>query len=292
MIDCKEAIRMMRKTSCEVESILKIARPDLLNVFYTYSNEAIQARRILNTDLLNLNYGDSVLEVGAGILALATQLSREGFKVTAVEPVQDGFEEINFIMDQYLTLCQNEKIYFELIKSKIESYNFTKKYNYIFAFNVLEHVENPYTVVKKLSSKLEANCNMRIICPNYDFPYEPHFNRVLIRRKNKAFFGTYKSLIRREDADSITLELYKSLNFVSYKKLLLYFAKNNIYYIANKDAFYEIILRSLNDKLLANRHPKMYKFIKILVFFNLYKLVKIFPFKFSPIIDLTIINKI
>jgi 2-polyprenyl-3-methyl-5-hydroxy-6-metoxy-1,4-benzoquinol methylase len=119
LVECEEAVRMMKETSKYIEDIVKSVRPDLLNTFYTYSNEAFEARRLLNQDLSKLNYGDAILEVGAGILALATQLSREGFKVTAVEPVQDGFAEINFIMNQYIMINNDIDVNFELIRSNI-----------------------------------------------------------------------------------------------------------------------------------------------------------------------------
>ena len=64
LIGCEEAVKMMKETSEYVENILKIIRPDLLNMFNTYSNEAIQSRKILNQDLLKLNYGDAILKLG------------------------------------------------------------------------------------------------------------------------------------------------------------------------------------------------------------------------------------
>lgn len=290
LIGCEEAVKMMKETSEYVENILKIIRPDLLNMFNTYSNEAIQSRKILNQDLLKLNYGDAILEVGAGILALATQLSREGFKVTAVEPVQDGFTEINFIMNQYVMIGKDTVGSFELIRSKIESIDFINKFNYIFAVNVIEHVENPYEIVLKLYNDLKENCGMRILCPNYDFPYEPHFGRCIILRKNKAFFDTYHNLTKGKNIGSGTLELYESLNFISYKKLISFLIANNIKYETNKIIFYEIILRSLNDQILANRHVRVYSLVRVLHTFRLTKLIKLFPFRYAPVIDVKLIK--
>ncbi len=290
-IECEEAIRMMKETSNYIEGIVKSVRPDLLNTFYTYSNEALQARKLLNQDLSKLNYGDAILEVGAGILALATQLSREGFKVTAVEPIQDGFTEIDFIMNQYIILNNDIDVNFELIRSNIESVDFTKKFNYIFAVNVIEHVKNPYEMVVKLHNDLQSYSGMRILCPNYDFPYEPHFSRFIFRRKNGAFFGTYKDLTKGKNIDIGTLELYESLNFISYKKLLSYLVANNISYETNKIAFYEVTLRSLNDPMLANRHKMFYKLVLLLNTFKLIRFIKLFPFRFSPVIDIKLIKE-
>jgi len=133
---------------------------------------------------------------------------------------------------------------------------------------------------------------MRILCPNYDFPYEPHFSRFIFRRKNGAFFGTYKNLTKAENIDIGTLELYESLNFISYKKLLSYLVANNIRYETNKIVFYEIILRSLNDPMLANRHKMLYRLVILLNTFKLIKLIKLFPFRFAPVIDIKLIKEL
>jgi len=291
LVECEEAVRMMKETSKYIEDIVKSVRPDLLNTFYTYSNEAIQARKILSQDLLNLNYGDAILEVGAGILALSTQLSREGFNVTAVEPIQEGFEEIDFIMNLYITLSINDGISFKLVNSQIELCEFTEKFDYIFAFNVFEHISKPYEVVKQLKGELKQNSSLRILCPNYNFPYEPHFQRILFLRKNKAFFLPDKNYINKKDTEYDSFKLYKSLNFISYKTLLLFLIENQYIYVVNKNAFYELLIRANNDSMLASRHKAFFRIVKLFYKSRLIGIAKYFPYKLAPLIDLKIINR-
>ncbi|MEJ0009457.1 MAG: hypothetical protein WDN72_02370 [Alphaproteobacteria bacterium] len=65
--------------------------PELLPLFDTLAQEARAARDWLGQELGNLPRGASILEVGGGALLLSCQLAREGFAVTAVDPLGDGF---------------------------------------------------------------------------------------------------------------------------------------------------------------------------------------------------------
>ena len=42
--------------------------------------------------------------------------------------------------------------------------------------NVMEHVEDPALAVDRLTAMLVPGASYRFLCPNYLFPYEPHFN--------------------------------------------------------------------------------------------------------------------
>lgn len=283
-----DAIRSMVSDSQKIEQKIQLEKPNLLDLFRIYSNEAIQARRRLNSDIVNLNRGDSILEIGAGILALSFQLSREGFKVTAVEPIQQGFQGIEYIIDQYLLLGKKEGIEIDFHKTKIESYNWYNTFNYIFAVNVFEHVENPQSILTDISKKLRRNGKLRVICPNYGFPYEPHFGRFLFRRKNGAFFGSYKQLTKRSQNITESMNLFNSLNFISYKKITKHLSENNINYKVNKDALFELGVRSMNDELLAIRHKSMYRLVKLLFAIRFEYFIRLIPCRYSPIMDLTV----
>jgi 2-polyprenyl-3-methyl-5-hydroxy-6-metoxy-1,4-benzoquinol methylase len=288
--NCNDAINNMVIVSKRIEKIIQLNKPNLLDLFRIYSNEAIQARQRLNSEISNLNRGDSILEIGAGILALSLQLSCEGFKVTSVEPVQQGFQGIEYIIDQYLLFGKTEGIEIDFYKTKIESYNSNKKFDYIFAVNVFEHVESPQSILIDTCKKLRSNGKMRIICPNYGFPYEPHFGRFLFRRKNGAFFGSCKQLTKGSPNLAESVHLFNSLNFISYTKISKHLSENNLDFKVNKDAILELGARSLNDELLAVRHKSMFRIAKLLFSLRIQYLVKFMPNRYSPIIDLTVIK--
>ena len=128
----------------KVEELIVQERPELLEVFFTYQNEAVSARMLIQKSLIHLAPDAKLLEVGGGVLALAIQLAKEGFEVTSVEPIGDGFSDIFWIMERYLIIAQEEKIRFALISDPIEKCLFDTKFDFIFSINVMEHLKNPY----------------------------------------------------------------------------------------------------------------------------------------------------
>ena len=74
-----------------------------------------------------------------GILALAAQLASEGFTVTTVEPVSEGFTGIEYIMNVFSEFAQSETLKFSLIEILIEDYEYDREFDFIFSINVMEH---------------------------------------------------------------------------------------------------------------------------------------------------------
>lgn len=115
-------------------------------------------------------------------------MASEGFEVTSVEPVGSGFSDIRYLMDTFKKIAHNEKVKFDLLNLPIEECAFDRKFDFIFSINVMEHLEDPGLVFVSLASLLKPTAKYRFFCPNYDFPYEPHFRKWLFIRKNKAFY--------------------------------------------------------------------------------------------------------
>ena len=108
MISLEKALGEMNERGKFAQERILRERPDLLDLYLTYQNEALEARRLLDVSLLKLKSGAKILEIGGGILALASQLASEGFKVTSVEPVGGGFSGISFIMRTFSEITKNE----------------------------------------------------------------------------------------------------------------------------------------------------------------------------------------
>jgi 2-polyprenyl-3-methyl-5-hydroxy-6-metoxy-1,4-benzoquinol methylase len=108
--------------------------------------------------------------LGGGILALAVQLASEGFRVTTVEPIGEGFTGISFIMNIFSEIAQSENLNFSLIQSPIEDCEYDNKYDLIFSINVTEHLKDPYAVLNQMNTALKLGGKYRFFCPNYEFP--------------------------------------------------------------------------------------------------------------------------
>lgn len=279
-------LREMIRRGKLVEEKIALERPELLNLFLTYQNEAVEARRFLDTSLIGLARGAAVLEVGGGILALAIELASEGFEVTTVEPVGDGFAGIHYLMNTFAEVAQEENVKFRLIKLPIEECKFDQKFDFIFSINVMEHLRNPYLVLLNLVSILKPEAKYRYFSPNYDFPYEPHFGKWLFTRKNGAFHlqksRATSPHIPREETDGI----YKSLNFLTFRNIASFSQLNLIRIRANSNASYDLLQRINRDKVFAHRHGALTFVVKLSHLLKLYYFVKLVPVKFQPVMDI------
>jgi 2-polyprenyl-3-methyl-5-hydroxy-6-metoxy-1,4-benzoquinol methylase len=272
------------------EDLIALERPELIDLFLTYQNEAIEARKFLNESLVKLNKEADILEVGGGILALSVQLASEGFQITAVEPVGEGFTGISYIMEIFLEISRNENLRIQLIRHPIEACEFKGEFDFIFSINVLEHLKNPYLVMIQLVGILKEDGSCRIFCPNYDFPYEPHFQKWMYQRKNGAFYlplsKAKTSMIEISEWEGV----HRSLNFTTLRKLERFLLQNKIRYLVNKSALQNILMRGAFDQELKNRHKLLASGIDLLFKLRLIRVTGLLPQRFWPIIDIEIFN--
>ena len=282
------ALGEMARRGKLVERVITLEKPELLNLFLTYQKEAMASRKFLESSLIGMNTGSEILEVGGGILALSVQLASEGFKVTVIEPIGDGFTGIYFIMRLYLEIASEEQLKFSLVESPIEDCTFSQKFDLIILINVMEHLKDPYSVSFQLAQTLKHTGKFRIFCPNYDFPYEPHFSKWIFSRKNGSFY-LKAARASNPNIDLIdSIGLYKSINFVTLRKLCVFLNQSSISYEINSNAFYEILNRSMADTGLQNRHSGLYKLVLLIKKLHLLQTAKYFPKNFQPVIDMTI----
>jgi 2-polyprenyl-3-methyl-5-hydroxy-6-metoxy-1,4-benzoquinol methylase len=235
---------------------------------------------------MELKDGAKILEVGGGILALAVQLASEGFSVTTVEPVGDGFGEIPFMMDVFTQIANTESLKFNLIPAPIEDCEFDHKFDLIFSINVMEHLQNPCSVLIQLVEVLDTEGKYRFFCPNYDFPYEPHFGKWLYSRKNNAFYLQKNRARSLMIANQETLGLYQSLNFLTLRKLKKCSTQSRIRIKSNCDAFYNILERVIYDQKLSKRHGRLAFFVRVLHTLKLHYFAKLIPTNYQPIMDI------
>lgn len=167
--------------------------PEVLAIFDEYAGEARFGRALLAESLRELPRGGAILEVGAGALILSTLLAREGYAVTAVEPVGDGFSHLTKLQLVVIDYARHHGAEPNLIRAGGEALDIKDRFDYAFSVNVMEHVGDVARVLQNIYASLKQGATYRFICPNYAFPYEPHFNvptlfsrklteRVMMRR--------------------------------------------------------------------------------------------------------------
>jgi 2-polyprenyl-3-methyl-5-hydroxy-6-metoxy-1,4-benzoquinol methylase len=285
-----DAVEEMAVRGKVAKDLISQQKPELLDLFLTYQNEAIEARKFLNESLAKLNKQAEILEVGGGILALSIQLASEGFHVTTVEPVGEGFSGISYIMEIFLEISRSENLQIDLIKHPIEESELKGEFDFIFSINVLEHLRNPYSVLIQLVGNLGKNGTCRIFCPNYDFPYEPHFQKWMYQRKDGAFYLPLSKARSNMIEVSEWCGVHSSLNFITLRKLERFLTQNNILYSVNKRALQNMVYRTVTDHELKNRHKLLANTIGVLLTLRLVGLLCFLPKRSWPIIDIELSN--
>jgi hypothetical protein len=83
-----------------------------------------------------------------------------------------------------------------------------------------------------------------------------------------------------------TLGLYKSLNFLTLRKLKKCSSESQIRIASNRDAFYNILERVIYDQNLSKRHGTLAFFVKVLWTLKLHYIARLIPTNYQPIMDI------
>ena len=236
----------------------------------TWINEANFAIENIFSSINDLPKNAEVLEIGSGSGILLSYLKK-------------NFPEINFtgiepLGDDFITLKQFHKnltdIDGNLVVTSFENYSTKKKFDYIFLINVFEHLDNWKEFYSFVNDKLNENGKCLILCPNYAFPFETHFNIPIIITK-KITYKVFKSYIDNYEQKNNAHGLWNSLNFITFGKLSKFAKINNLKLIAHNDITVNLVKRLDYDAEFESRNPflgKVAKFLKAIGVLNIIKL--------------------
>ena len=274
----------------DIRSIVLNVDDALLDSFDIYAQEARFARRIFDSDLCKLPPGAAVLEVGAGMMLMSCQLVREGFDVTALEPFGEGFSHfatLQKLIKDYAAENDIEPLYLECGAEDLTARN---KFDYALSSNVMEHVGDVGKALERVYLSLKSNGEYRFICPNYAFPYEPHFNMPTLGSKKlteRLMWKRIKDDTRLPDP----VGTWKSLNWITPKMIKNTCCdkmKPGIRF--NSSIFSKYLERALNDPLFQKRRGKYLSgFLRFMSSLGAFKLVGLMPVQLLPVIDCTVI---
>ena len=197
----------LRQRVIEVDS-------DLEPLFNIHAGEARFGASVIESDLQHLSSGGKILEIGAGILLLSCHLSREGYAVTAVEPSGRGFSHLDRLRKIILDYATERGFAPTLFKVPAEDLDFDSEFDFAFSISVMEHVVDVDLVLRRVLSAIRMGGHYRFVCPNYLFPYEPHFNIPTLFSKalTERLFGKY---IRSSQSVVDPEGTWTSLNWIS-----------------------------------------------------------------------------
>ena len=270
-----------------------IKSPENFSYFDVFAKESIFARNWLETSINNLKETDEILEVGAGLMILSCQLVREGYLVTALEPISEGFSKFSTLQKVILEYARANGFSPKILECTIEQLdqNQIQKYDFAYSVNVMEHISNVEQGVVQIVEALKTGGVYRFTCPNYLFPYEPHFNIPTIFTK-KLTEKLFKKRIYESARVDEPKELWSSINWINaYQLKKIVSNMPNVRVAFNKDMLSNSIERIQSDKAFASRRSAwVVGFARFLVYFNIHRIFAIFPVEINPILDCTIIK--
>jgi SAM-dependent methyltransferase len=263
--------------------------PELLPMLEIYVGEARFGRRYIACDLLQLPSNAAVLEVGAGSMLLSCQLIREGFQVTALEPIGTGFSHFERLRELVSARAQALGCLPRILDEPVEELSETGVFDYAFSVNVMEHVHDVALSIKNITTSLKPGSVYRFTCPNYLFPYEPHFNIPTLFSKRitgKFLWNGIRNNSVIEDPEGT----WKSLNWIDTIHIIRAAAHlPDVTVTFNRHFLVSTLERIVSDEEFAFRRSKWVSLgILVLVRLRLHYLFSLFPAMIQPVIDCSV----
>ena len=276
----------LNKLIADIRQRLEREAPDLLSLFSIMSHEAQFARDWLRKDLACLPKGASILEVGGGIFLLSCQLVREGFSVTTVDPLGDGFSEFGKLREHVLAVARASGPMPKMVESPIEEYIADGIFDFAFSINVMEHLNNPKEALARVLKALKPGASYRFFCPNYLFPYEPHFNIPTFFSKQiteKLFWKKITKNKRMEDPTGV----WRSLNWITALDVRQYAKEQGWQSLEfRSETLADILERAVSDPEFSKRRAVwMVSIIRQTIGWKIHRLAKWFPVLLHPVMD-------
>jgi SAM-dependent methyltransferase len=270
----------------DVRAHCSLNAPELLSLFDIYAAEAAFGRNYISADTALLKPGARILEVGAGAFLLSCQLAREGFEITALEPTGSGFSHFAQLRQLVRDRAESLDCLPRIVDLPAEVFMEKDRYDFAFSVNVMEHVKDVPRVMASISHSLVAGANYRFTCPNYLFPYEPHFNIPTLFSKKLT-----EKVFRRRIFESKSMPdpagMWHSLNWIDVLQVRL--AARGLAGIRvtfNPSLLVGTLERVAVDQDFANRRsPVVRNVLLLLVRLRLHRLFRFVPAVFQPIMD-------
>jgi len=191
--------------------------------------------------LINSNKVNKILEVGCGTGILLKELSDlfPDKKFVGIDPHESGFHNYENLSKK----INNDSSNIIINHQNLDKINLNDKFDLIFSFNVFEHIKDQNQYLINTQNYLSDFGKNLVFCPNYDFPYEPHFFIPIIFNKKITFF-IFKNKINQHEILTGEKGLWEGLNLNGKKKIEKFLKQNNFLFKYDetiKDRFFDRI---------------------------------------------------
>ena len=264
------------------QNSVDISNPTILQIIRdfpnknTILNEANYGLKYINQYLGSLQPKSTVLEIGSGPCILISQLSYSfpAHSFTGIEPIGPGFDSFRESLNKL-----KRNFSFDLFEMGYEEFEkkTDEKFDFIFLINVFEHLPNWIDFLRFVKLRLKPNGRCVILCPNYSFPYEPHF-RVPILFNKMLTFNLFQKYIKKFESNESSFGLWASLNFVKLRQVIKETNNLDLLLTINNQITNDLINRLITDAEFAKRQKHIGKLAKIVHKTRLLSLLNKYPF--------------
>lgn len=247
----------------------------------TYEIAVAESRQTLSLlQELEFEYGDRVLEVGAGYGLASVCLAMMGFEVVSLEPGGIGFEENRLASIVFAESCG---VLLSHISESAETFDFSKieKFRLIVSNNVLEHIPDVDRALTNLNHALRTDGVMVHSCANYSFPFEPHFGIPLV-----PMFPRLTSKLLPQSI--VSSGLWQSLNFINFSQVKRNSRRNQMICRFRKGTMSKSIKRLRLDQEFSERHVAISRLIRWQFLYRFFLLMTSIPRRFATPMDFMI----
>lgn len=266
--------------------------PQLLRLFDVFAAEALFGRAWLAPHLARLPAGARVLEVGAGLMLLSSQLAREGYAVVALEPVGSGFSDFRALQTLVREHASRQGVALRVLEVPVEDLQESNQYDFAFSINVMEHLKDVERAVTNVTRALRSGASYAFTCPNYRFPYEPHFGLPIVGSKRLTGW-LFSRQIRSSTRVLDSAGLWDSLNWITVGMVDRACRRlPGVEWRYDRSSLPRTLERATRDAEFASRRAGwMLALARILVATRLHRVLAVMPASLQPMIDCTIVRK-
>jgi SAM-dependent methyltransferase len=235
----------------------------------------------------SLGRSTHLLEVGGGIGLLSLLLASTGKKVVCVEPESAGFGTHKIMREVLLSAWKGGLPDVTYLDGRLEGFpDLDRDFDSAVAIMVVEHVPDYPNLISEVVEHLRPGAKAHFICPNYAFPYEPHFNipTAFSKKVTELFIGPHLGGTYRGIEDS--RNFWDDLSWPTYRAVGKFLEGLSLSHSFGREASLAYVDRLDSQEFLARKGPlfrAMGPFLRILKL-----LMKGLPAPLLPIIDISV----
>jgi len=212
-----------------------------------------EARYLLDLVRAHLKKGLRILEVGGGLGLFHLMAYAEGADITSMEPSEGGFSYFRTLGLSLITQLTGRPHRF--VDGRGEDLPWgANEFDLVVSNNVLEHVSDPRRVLQEMYRVTVPGGILLHSCPNYLFPYEPHY-KVPVIPCAVGFSG--RVCWRAFQTDP----LWRSLNSINVMTVMHAVHAMPGARLVFRNAMRHIVKRLANDAYLGKRHGTLARFV-------------------------------